>query len=272
MKKFWTLGPVFIFLTVQLGLTGQVPIKTGVQSLPGTLPTTETNVTDLAWDFDLSKETFYVWMPPGSSAIQPQGILVFISPSDECTDVPQGWSSVLKEKRLIFVAPQKAGNKQPVARRAGLAVLAARKLQEMTKIDTNRVYVAGFSGGARMASYTAFLRPSLFSGVFSVCGVDFPGKVPRVKATKDEEYGYFSLGEQEVAEAKQRVKFVLVTGSKDFRYGNIMDVYTGGFQKDAYAVMLIDVPGMDHTICSPKALRDGISFLDKRTVGVPGRK
>jgi hypothetical protein len=108
--------------------------------------------------------------------------------------------------------------------------------------------------------------------VFSVCGVDFPRKVPRVKATKDDEYGYFSLGEEEVAEARKRVKFVLVTGSKDFRYGNIMDIYAGGFQKDGYTVKLIDVPGMDHAICSPKALRDGISFLDKKTGTVPDGK
>lgn len=271
MKAIGTLW-VILFLGVQASVGGQPALKTGVQTLPGTLPKTEEKDASLIGDLNLSKETFYISVPTGSSANKPHGILVFLSPVDECTDVPPGWASVLKEKKLIFIAPQKAGNKQDTSRRAGLAVLAATKLQEMAKIDTNRVYVAGFSGGARVASYCSFLRPSLFSGAFSVCGVDFPAQVPRVKATRNDEYGYFSLGEQEVAEAKQRVKFVLVTGSKDFRYGNIMDIYTGGFQKDGYTVKLIDVPGMDHTICSPRALSDGISFLDTKTRAVPSGK
>jgi predicted esterase len=272
MKAIRTLWMTSLVFAVQTCVGGQPALKTGVQTLPGTLPNTQEKGASLTGDFDLSKETFYISVPSGNSASQPHGILVFMSPADECADVPPGWAGVLKEKKLIFIAPQKAGNKQDTSRRAGLAVLAATKLLEMAEIDTNRVYVAGFSGGARIASYSSFLRPSLFSGVFSVCGVDFPRKVPRVKATKDDEYGYFSLGEEEVAEARKRVKFVLVTGSKDFRYGNIMDIYAGGFQKDGYTVKLIDVPGMDHAICSPKALRDGISFLDKKTGTVPDGK
>jgi hypothetical protein len=268
-KPLRTLGATFILLWAQLSPGGQMQLRTGVQTLPGKLPAAEQNGGGIAQDFELAKETFYIWTPTGSGATQPYGLLVYISPSDDCTAVPQGWASVLKERRLIFVAPQKAGNKQLVGRRAGLAVVAANKLLEMTRIDTNRVYVAGFSGGARTASYCAFVRPSLFSGAFAVCGVDFPGQVPRVKATKDDEYGSFSLGEQEVAEAKRRVKFVLVTGSRDFRYGNILDIYTGGFQKDNFAVKLIDVPGMTHTVCSAKALSDGISFMDKKAPSAP---
>lgn len=271
MKTIGTLW-LILFLEVQASVGGQPALKTGVQILPGTLPNTEEKGPSLIGDFNLSKETFYVSAPTGSSANQPHGILVFLSPADECADVPPGWASVLKEKKLIFIAPQKAGNKQDTSRRAGLAVLAATKLLEMSKIDTNRVYVAGFSGGAKVASCCAFLCPSLFSGVVLVCGVYFPRKVPRVKATEDDGYGYFSMDEQEVAEARQRVKFVLVTGSKDFRYGNIMDIYTGGFQKDGYTVKLIDVPEMDHTICSPRALSDAISFLDKKTGAVPDGK
>ena len=270
MRAIRTLGLMFLILAVQASIGGQPALKTGVQGLPGILPDSEEKSADLAWDFDLSRETFYVSVPSGSSAGRPQGILVFMSPADECADVPPGWASVLKEKKLIFIAPQKAGNEQPVSRRVGLAVLAARKLLEMANIDSNRVYVAGFSGGARVASYSSFLRPTLFSGVFAVCGVDFPRKVPRVMATRDDEYGYFSLGEQKVVEARKRVKFVLVTGSKDFRYGNIMDIYTAGFQKDGYKVNLMDMPGMGHTICSPMALRDGISFLDRNTGAAPG--
>jgi hypothetical protein len=247
-------------------------IRTGIQALPGALPNIGEKASGFEWSFNLSQEKFFISVPISYAGHQPFGVFVFISPSDECTAVPPGWGTVLQQKNLIFIAPQNAGNNQPTSRRAGLAVLAASKLLEMAKLDTNRVYAAGFSGGARVASYVSFLRPTLFSGVFAVCGVDFPRKVPRVNATKEDDYGYFSLGEQQMNETKKNVKFVLVTGSKDFRHGNILDIYAGGFRKDDYAVKLIDVPEMDHAICSPNALSQGIVFLDKKTESSPSKK
>ena len=271
MKAIRILGLLLLFLAMLVEAADQRALKTGVQTLPGALPNIGVKDPALDWSFDLSQEKFYISVPRNYTGNQPFGLLVFISPSDQCIAVPPGWETVLQEKKLIFVAPQKAGNNQSISRRAGLAVLVAVKLQEMARIDTNRIYAAGLSGGARMASYVSFLRPNLFSGVFAVCGVNFARQVPRVKATQNDQYGYFSIDEKLVNEAKKRVKFVLVTGSKDFRYGNILDIYTGGFQKDGYIVKLIDVPGMEHTICSPKALSDGISFLDKKTAATPGK-
>ncbi len=65
-------------------------------------------------------------------------------------------------------------------------------------------------------------------------------------------------------EAKQKVKFVFVTGPDDFRHGNILDIYKGGFLKDGYQVKLLDVPGMGHAICSAESLSEGLGFLEKR--------
>jgi hypothetical protein len=263
MKVIVSLGLLLAVLAIQGPALAQGTIKTGLQSLSGGLPAISDLSSDFTWTSELMREKFYIEVPKGAGS-QPCGVLVFVSPTDECVSVPQSWGSVLREKRLIFIAPQNAGNKQPVARRMGLAVLAAGKLLEMAKIDTNRVYVAGFSGGARMASHVSFLCPALFSGVFAVCGVDYCQKVPRRKATKDDEYGYFSSDEQQAEKAKKKVRYVLVTGSKDFRYGNILDIYNGGFLKDDYQVKLIDVPGMEHAVCSSKALSEGLSFLEKK--------
>jgi hypothetical protein len=265
-------GLLLALLALQARAAEHGTLKTGMQALPGALPAVVDRDPAFDWDFELPREKFYLHVPGSYAGNQPFGLLVYISPSDECAAAPPGWADVLREKKLIFVAAQSSGNSQPVSRRAGLALLAACKLQELGRIDTNRIYAAGLSGGARMASYVSFLRPALFSGVIAVCGVNFPGNVPRVRATKDDEYGSFPLAGPRVDEAKKRVKFVLVTGANDFRYGNILDIYTGGFQKEGFAVKLMDVPGMGHTICSPQALREAVMFLDRRMPAVPGRK
>ncbi|MDZ4197792.1 MAG: PHB depolymerase family esterase [Kiritimatiellia bacterium] len=237
-------------------------LKSGVQSLTGEMPDMGPIIPGISREFDLSKETFFISKPPNVRTSTQPGILVYLSPSDNFTEMPAGWDRVLRDRNLILIAPQNAGNKQKPARREGLAVLAASKLKAITAVDPRRIYVAGFSGGARMASSVAFRRPDLFSGVFAVCGADFPRKVTRVKAEGDEPYGYFSLEEDKLAAAKDRVKFVIVTGNKDFRYGYLLDIFTGGFEQDGYAVKLIDVRGMDHTLCSAKELSEGLSFLD----------
>ena len=272
MQVMRVLVLLLFFLAGQAHAAQEAALKTGVQTFAGTLPKIAENDSSLDWNFDLSQEKFYIAVPRNYMRQQPFGLLVFISPSDECTALPPGWASVLSETKLIFVAPQKCGNEHPVSRRAGLAVLAATKMLEMARIDRERIYVAGFSGGARVASRAPFLRPTLFSGAFAISGADFPRRLPRVRATEKDEYGYFSLTEKQMNDTKQRAKFVLVTGPKDFRHGNILDIYEGGYQKDGYSVKLIDVPGMGHAICSSKPLRDGVAFLDKKMEAAPNDK
>lgn len=231
--------------------------------MAGGVPHIEAHDPRVQYEFDLTQERFYVYVPANYTDTERFGMLVFLSPSDDWTKVPRGWETVLQQRKLIYIAPQKVGNNQPVARRVGLGVVTALKLCEFARIDPARVYVSGLSGGARVASRAAFAHPSLFSGVFAVCGVNFCRKVPRVHATEKDEYGYFSIDQPRSDETKRRVKFALVTGSKDFRYGNILDVYQGGFLRDGYKVKLFDVPGMGHTLCPATVLNDAINWFEE---------
>jgi hypothetical protein len=54
-----------------------------------------------------------------------------------------------------------------------------------------------------------------------------------------------SMGTYKKLRARQ-VRFVLITGSNDFRRGNILDIYHGGFSREQFQAKLFDVPGMGH--------------------------
>ncbi|MEI9890323.1 MAG: hypothetical protein WDN45_06570 [Caulobacteraceae bacterium] len=72
---------------------------------------------------------------------------MFIAPWDDGA-VPPGWTAVLERYGLIFVSPEKAGNKADIlSRRMPLAVRAAEAMLRRGDIDPDRVWVAGFSGG-----------------------------------------------------------------------------------------------------------------------------
>ncbi|HVM60600.1 MAG TPA: PHB depolymerase family esterase [Verrucomicrobiae bacterium] len=255
------LGAIFI---LALPVPAQTTLKTGLQTLPGDAPAIRDKAPFLQYDFDLSRETFFVAVPKNYSGKEPFGLLVFMSPSDIFNRVPTGWGPVLEKRKLIFVAPQNVGNNQQTARRAGMAVVCAHKLPRLANIDTNRIYVAGLSGGARIASWASFAHPRLFSGVCSICGVNFCRKVPRVQATETDEYGYFSIDTPRIRETKRRVRFALVTGSKDFRHGNILDIYIGGFLPDGFQAKLLDIDGMPHALCPAPVLDEALGFIESR--------
>ena len=63
----------------------------------------------------------------------------------------------------------------------------------------------------------------------------------------------------------RRVRFVLITGTNDFRRGNILDIYNGGFARQHFAAKLIDVPGLDHAICDAATLSAALDFLEGKT-------
>jgi hypothetical protein len=243
----------------------QTTLNTGMQTLPGDAPAIEDKLPFLQYNFDLTHEQFFVFVPRNYSGTQPFGLLVFMSPSDVFNGTPQGWEAVLQHRKLLFVAPQDVGNNQDFARRVGLGVVCASKMLQLANIDTNRLYIAGLSGGGRIASCAAFFHPHLFSGVCGICGINFCHKVPRVQATEKDAYGYFTVDPHRIRETKQCVRFALVTGSGDFRHGNILDIYNGGFQPDGFQARLLDIDGMPHTLCPAPVLNASLEFIENRT-------
>jgi len=213
-----------------------------------------------------SSERFYVHIPHDYTGHAPYGLIVFISPNGQIGTIPQGWAEVLTQRHLLFVAPLGAGNDQKGGRRFGLAVLAAREMMQHYAVDPKRIYVSGLSGGARVAGILGFYQPDLFRGTIQNCGADFYTPVPKVEAESETdsnggEYGVFDATPDEIAGAKQ-VRFALITGSKDSRHGNILDVYNGGFAKSDLQAKLFDVPGMAHETASPVTLNAALDFVE----------
>ena len=238
-----------------------MPDKEGLWNLPGELPQIPDRVPQATYDFDLTKEKFYLCVPPNYRGTEPFGLVVFLHAGDEM-NVPPDWKPVLVKRKLLYIAPQNIGNAQPINRRIGMAVVAIRKMMELYKVDPKRVYVAGFSGGARMACATALLHPDLVTGVFPICGAEFPDAVPKVKATRDDPYGVFPCDPKLVEKAKKNVAFVLITGPKDFRYGNMLDIYNGGFLPQKYRAKFFDVPGMGHQLAPGQVIDRAVDWLD----------
>ena len=120
---------------------------------------------------DLAQERFSVYVPARRPA-QGYGLLVFIPPWQDA-HLPPDWAAVLDEHGIIFVSAAKSGNDENVLdRRIPLALLGAYNVMQRYPINSDRVYIAGFSGGSRVALRTALAYPDLFRGALLNAGSD----------------------------------------------------------------------------------------------------
>ena len=119
----------------------------------------------------LAEERFVVYVP---ASCPPRGcaLLVFVPPWEDA-QLPPGWSAALDRNGVIFVSAARSGNSQSVFdRREPLALLAAHNIRQRYPIDAQRIYIGGFSGGARVALRLALAYPDIFSGAILNAGSD----------------------------------------------------------------------------------------------------
>jgi hypothetical protein len=66
-----------------------------------------------------------------------------------------------------------------------------------------------------------------------------------------------------VEKAKANVGFALITGPNDFRHGNILDIYNGGYAAQKYRAQVFDVPGMGHQVAPARVLDFALDWLER---------
>ena len=129
-----------------------------------------------AQPIDPKNEKFGLYVPAQKPA-KGYGLLVWVSPLDEA-GMPPGWHATLEDRGVIFVTAARSGNgASSLARRIPLALTAAANVSRDYPVDPNRVWIAGFSGGARVAERMALAFPDLFSGAILDGSSDAIGSV-----------------------------------------------------------------------------------------------
>jgi len=124
---------------------------------------------------DLSKERFALYVP---TQMPPDGyaLLVFVPPWDEAS-VPAAWTSILERHGMILVTAAQIGNDSSLLdRREPVSLLGATNVLARYRVNPQRVYVGGFSGGSRVALRLALGYPDLFHGALLEAGSDTLGR------------------------------------------------------------------------------------------------
>lgn len=202
---------------------------------------------------DLQQETFVVYVPARQPP-QGYGLLSFIPPWQDAR-LPAGWAAIFDDSSIIFVSAAKSGNEENVIdRRIPLALLGAYNIMQRYPIDTDRVYVGGFSGGARVAMKVALAYPDLFRGALLNAGSD-PIGTREVLLPPDDLFLKFQSSSV----------IVYVTGTDDS--WNTQHDMVSRDSMNAWCVFNTSVDPMikvGHEIAAPYPVRRALAALDRR--------
>ena len=149
-------------------------------------------------------------VPSNYDGTEAFGVMVYISAGPSGVNMKPDWDKLFAEKKLIYCSPFGAGNEQAAMRRFTLALDAVATVRKDFKIDPERLFISGTSGGGAIAT---------------MVGVNYAEfkAIDCSRGTTPESKDCFSyLGPKEIREvAKQKKRFAWVSGPKDYAYEGI---------------------------------------------------
>ena len=148
--------------------------------------------------------TWRLYVPDNYSPDNPPGLMVYISPHPSGR-IPKGWGRVMDDQNMIWIGANESGNDVKVVARAVFAMIARTVAGRHYKINPERVYLSGFSGGAKVAGIVAADHPQWFKGAIYMAGARFwDDRTPKLlELVKDNHY-VFLVGTMDQARQPTR--------------------------------------------------------------------
>jgi predicted esterase len=199
----------------------------------------------LPGDYDSREQRYQLFVPKNYDASKNWPLIAFISPGDD----PMGWRSwqkVCEDNDILFCAAYGAGNNCPVGKRVRIVLDMLDDVRRRYRIDPEQTYLAGFSGGGRMACIIAFALPEYFGGVIPICGTN---PLPSLDYLRHR--------------VQDRLSVAFVTGATDFNRKENEDYMSPYFQELSIRSRLWVVPKMGHAIPGSDELAEVQKWLEE---------
>jgi len=187
--------------------------------------------------------SWQLYIPSGYAPARPAGILVYVSPSDR-GGPPEEWLGALDEHNLIWIGVNGMGQRSKVAEQIVAAMIAPSVVGKRYEFDVNRIYVAGFSIGAYIASRVATIKPGLFRGSLFMAGAESWPEPP------------------EEIERIRRNRYVFIVGTKDAAYRDVRRIVDEYKDAGVEYSRLIELRNLRHELPPAEHFLAAIDYLD----------
>jgi hypothetical protein len=164
--------------------------------------------------YDLTQEPFELYVPRSYDGSVPYGLIAYVN-SGEGGGPPGTYAEICDRHKLIWVGGTRLHNQRPTWSRMRLTIDGVHNVRARYRIDSERIYGMGQSGGGRVTSLMAVPYADVFSGgAIYLIGCD-PFLLPADR----------TVAARLDALAKTR-RFAFVTGSDDYNRPGTIEVHT----------------------------------------------
>ena len=201
--------------------------------------------------YDSTAQTYELYVPKSLKKGESPGLILFISPGDGSTGL-ESLRKVCDDQKLIFASPHGAGNNTDTRKRVRIVLDVLDDLRREYRVDPDRTYIAGFSGGGRIACAIGYSLPEYFGGVISICAAG---------DLREE-----SWLRQRVVD---RLSVAHLTGETDFNRGEVERFRGPMLAAVGVRSKVWVAPKTGHAIPATSLLSDAVVWLD---AGLPIRR
>ena len=231
------------------------------------LPAPPNKPAQFSYNFEPSRESFEIYIPPDYSPETSYGVFAWVSPGDEA-GTPRRFEPLLRQWKLLAVSAARCGNEQSIDRRIGLVMSAILQLSKSLNIDRHRLIISGFSGGGRISAMAGFLHPEFWRGAIGCAGSTYYkgySMLMPVGASSPGINGIYPdlVSEQNVKDARKNVRFVVITGPGDMNLNDSRSIHRA-LRRDSFQSLLIEEPGLGgHHIANVESMAKALEFVLK---------
>ncbi len=118
--------------------------------------------------YDPTAQTYERYVPAGIGRTASPGLVLFVSAGPRSQGL-EAFRKTCDERLLVFASPHNAGNGVDGRQRIRIILDVLDDVRREYGVDPDRTYIAGFSGGGRIACGVGFSLPEQFGGVIPVC-------------------------------------------------------------------------------------------------------
>lgn len=200
---------------------------------------------DWLGSYESKKQNYDLFVPPGSDPKKAHPAIIFVSPGSD----PMGWKnweSICKQHGVFFASAYGAGNDCPPRRRIRIVLDVLDDLRRNYRIDPDRTYLSGFSGGGRIACAVGFALPEFIGGVAPICAGGELREEPWLRHRLIE-----------------RLSVALVTGETDFNRGEVERYRGPMFKEMGIRTRVWVAPKLGHGVPGGAVLAEVFQWLEE---------
>jgi hypothetical protein len=195
--------------------------------------------------------TMLLHVPSNYDGSEAFGVMVYISAGPSGVNLKTDWDKLFAGKKLIYCSPFGAANEQHDMRRMALALDAVATVKKDFKINPDRLFISGTSGGGALAT------------VVGVNYAEFKAIDCSRGSSPDSKDCFAYLGPKEIREvARQKKRFAWVSGPKDSNYEAIKRGVLDWSAANVKA-KLFEHPDQGHAAGTADLLDQAISWIEE---------